>query len=244
MTLQKIKVPIDESILLESSLEPIPNSVIHEKDLEKRLQQDQSSPSYPDFSLYPDRIILTTYPNQTGIHPIPMHWGHSDPQIRGPIVVSRAGTNMKIRNAIGASSGSYCIYHALAVAMKAIPVNHSPDYRNTEPPFSIGPHPSWSDPKKIVSLDPFGHLAPQHYKKYLDEGVDVRPTASATKAHIVVPEIQTLIEQGKIPIDGHIVLNKEGELAVCKAAVEPAWYLPGVAERFQVPETTLRRALL
>jgi GTP cyclohydrolase II len=38
-------------------------------------------------------------------------------------------------------------------------------------------------------------------------------------------------------------LNSSGELAVTKFAVEPVWYLPGVAERFGIDEGTLRRSL-
>lgn len=34
--------------------------------------------------------------------------------------------------------------------------------------------------------------------------------------------------------DGKICLNDSGELAVTKFAVEPVWYLPGVAERFGI----------
>ncbi|KAG6034095.1 hypothetical protein E4U41_006680, partial [Claviceps citrina] len=43
--------------------------------------------------------------------------------------------------------------------------------------------------------------------------------------------------------DGKVCLNKLGELAVTKIAVEPVWYLPGVAERFGIDEGTLRRSL-
>jgi GTP cyclohydrolase II len=34
-----------------------------------------------------------------------------------------------------------------------------------------------------------------------------------------------------------------GEVSVIKAAIDPVWYLPGVAERFSVTETVLRRTL-
>lgn len=44
------------------------------------------------------RIILTTYPGQSGIDPIIMNWGHKDPMQRGPVVVSRAGSTVRRRN--------------------------------------------------------------------------------------------------------------------------------------------------
>ncbi|CAN6661714.1 hypothetical protein TRVA0_033S01266 [Trichomonascus vanleenenianus] len=189
-------------------------------------------------SKWGNRVILTTYPGQSGIDPIPLHWGAGDAQHRGPIVASRVGSLIKRRNAIGAHSGSYSIYHALAVAINDLPVDHKPDYTNAEPPVVIGPHKQWGDPEKIVSMDPYGHLAP-----WIFPGVDARPTIAVTKAHMQLAELRDLVATGKIPVDGKIVLNENGDLAVTKVAVEPVWYLPGVAKRFGIDEATLRRAL-
>ena len=44
------------------------------------------------------KIILTTYPHQSGIDPIIMNWGDSDPMQRGPVVVSRAPSTIRRRN--------------------------------------------------------------------------------------------------------------------------------------------------
>lgn len=44
------------------------------------------------------RIILTTYPGQSGIDPIIMNWGEKDPMQRGPVVVSRASGTVRRRN--------------------------------------------------------------------------------------------------------------------------------------------------
>jgi hypothetical protein len=44
------------------------------------------------------RIILTTYPGQAGIDPIPMNWGSGNPVERGPIVVSRGISTVRRRN--------------------------------------------------------------------------------------------------------------------------------------------------
>lgn len=46
----------------------------------------------------PSRIILTTYPAQSGINPITMNWGHPNPQERGPVVVSRSQSTIRRRN--------------------------------------------------------------------------------------------------------------------------------------------------
>ncbi|CAG8497280.1 12275_t:CDS:2, partial [Racocetra fulgida] len=146
-------------------------------------------------------------------------------------------------NAIGAYGGSYCIYRALAVAMDALDPAHRPDFQNTEPTIAIGPHPQWGMPDKIVSFDPFGHLTTSLFSSQIAQGLDIRPTIAITKAHMKVPEIENLVKEGKLKVDGNIVLNVTGELNVVKAAVEPVWYLPGVASRFGIDEGALRRAL-
>lgn len=44
------------------------------------------------------KIILSTYPHQSGIDPIIMNWGDIDPMQRGPVVVSRAPSTIRRRN--------------------------------------------------------------------------------------------------------------------------------------------------
>ncbi|KAI4135408.1 MAG: hypothetical protein LQ347_000701 [Umbilicaria vellea] len=190
------------------------------------------------------RIILTTYPGQSGIDPLAMAWGHTDPMQRGPVVVSRSQSTIRRRNAIGAHGGSYSIYHALAVASKDLDVDHKPDFTNTEPAADIGPFPQWADAKKIVSMDPLGHLSPWLFKDIIQEkNIDIRPTIAITKAHMKLPELEQSVRAGRLVPDGKICLNETGELAVTKFAVEPVWYLPGVAERFGIEEGVLRRSL-
>ncbi|OHE93344.1 GTP cyclohydrolase II [Colletotrichum orchidophilum] len=187
------------------------------------------------------RIILTTYPKQIGINPLPMKWGESDPHCRGPVVVSRSSTTIGRRNGLG---GSYSIYYALAVASKQLNLEHRPDFTNTEPAAKIGPFPQWGDPKKIVAMDPWGHLSPWLFKDTIEKhNVDIRPTIAITKAHMKLPELEESVKSGRLVPDGKVCLNELGELAVTKFAVEPVWYLPGVAERFGIDEGALRRSL-
>ncbi|KKY29217.1 putative gtp cyclohydrolase ii [Phaeomoniella chlamydospora] len=200
--------------------------------------------STPRRSSVSSRIILTTYPGQSGIDPIPMDWGNKDPLQRGPVVVSRHVNTVRRRNAIGAHGGSYSIYHALAVASKNLDLEHRPDFTNTEPAANIGPFPAWGDKKKIVAMDPLGHLAPWIYKDLMvKEEIDIRPTIAVTKAHMKIPELEESVRKGRLVPDGKICINSTGELAVTKFAVEPVWYLPGVADRFGIEESVLRRAL-
>ncbi|KAI8928607.1 GTP cyclohydrolase N terminal-domain-containing protein [Entophlyctis helioformis] len=193
--------------------------------------------------LYNHRIVLTTYPGQVGINPIPLAWGSIDPQTRGPIVASRNQASLRLRNAIGAHGGSYSIYRALAVAIRQLEPSHKPDLTNTEPVVQIGPYPSWADPSKIVSLDPWGHAVADVYGPQIAAGLDVRPTIAITKAHMQLVEIEACVKDGSLKVDGKVLLDESGQLMVVKGAVEPVWYLPGIANRFGCDETTLRRCL-
>jgi GTP cyclohydrolase II len=149
---------------------------------------------------------------------------------------------MEQRNAIGTHSGSYAVYRALAVASGALEPDYRPDLTDTAPAEVIGPYASWADAEKIVSLDPFGAVVCQVYADFYAKGYDIRPTIAITKAHIHFPELDEAVAQGRLEIDGTI-LRAGGELVVTKAAIEPVWYLPGVAKRFGIDESTLRRTL-
>jgi hypothetical protein len=56
------------------------------------------------------RIILTTYPGQSGIDPIIMNWGEKDPAQRGPVVVGRGSSTVRRRNGtVISQSGDYSV---------------------------------------------------------------------------------------------------------------------------------------
>jgi GTP cyclohydrolase II len=184
-------------------------------------------------------IRLTSHPAAGGRQVSPILWGEKDPLVRGAVVGT---TSNKERNVVGTHSGSYGIYRALAVAAGALDPHHKADLTNTMPTDVIGPYPAWFDPKKMVSIDPFGAIVADVYKDQIAAGVDIRPTIAVTKAHIDLPEIRSAIAFGRLKPDGHI-LKENGTAAVTKAAIEPVWYLPGVAERFGCSEADLRRRL-
>lgn len=171
---------------------------------------------------------------------VPIRWGAIDPQERGAIVGSLR--SLKHRNVIGTHAGSYGVYRALAVASGVLDPTHKADLTNTSPVVQIGPHPSWGDAEKIVSLDPFGAMAGSIFTDYATEDYDILPTIAITKAHINIPELKDEIEQGRLTVDGKI-LKADASLLVTKAAIDPVWYLPGIAKRLQIDEWTLRRTL-
>lgn len=185
-------------------------------------------------------IVLTSHPASYTTSPMAINWATENPKQRGPVIASL--THKKHRNVIGTHSGSYSVYRALAVAAGVLDPEHVPDLTNTTPPIQIGPHPQWHAKGKIISMDPWGHLVADVFAEEIASGYDIRPSIAVTQAHINMPELRQAIEKGRLKPDGKI-LFENGDAVVTKAAIEPVWYLPGIAERFQVDESELRRTL-
>ncbi|WP_112662870.1 GTP cyclohydrolase II [Microvirga flavescens] len=186
-------------------------------------------------------IRLTSHPEPNAATTrFPVHWGAADPKDRGPVVGTV--TNPHDRNVIGAHGGSYSLYRALAISARAMNPLARPDLHNTHPTAEIGPHPQWSEEGKIVSLDPWGHMVGQIYKDEIAGGIDIRPTIAITKARLNMPEILSAMGAKRLKADGG-VLHESGDISVTKIAVDPVWYLPGVAARFGCSEGELRRTL-
>jgi len=185
-------------------------------------------------------IILTSHPEQMPKLKFPIHWGNSDPHQRGPIIATF--TDKSARNVIGAHSGSYSVYRALSIASGKFPLAHRADLSYTEYTTRIGPYPSWFDAKKIVSLDPWGANVTEYFDREINQGYDIYPTIAITQGCLSIPEIAQAIEHHRLSIDGQIVLSSQ-EVRVTKVAIEPVWYLPGIAERLETSEAKLRKAL-
>lgn len=189
-----------------------------------------------------ENLTLTTYPEDSS--PIPLQWGAPSADSRGPIVATRYKEGLAKHNAIGAHSGSYCVYHALAVGTKQLDPEHVADYTNSQPAFAVPEQKTWYNDEDIVAMDPFGHLTPYLFDEVsTKENVEIRPTIAVTKATMQLFEMKDAVENGRLEVDGEVVINKNGDLNVSKVAVEPVWYLPGVAKRFGVTEEELRKAL-
>ena len=185
-------------------------------------------------------IRITSHPGQGTSGAPAIQWGAGDPLVRGPIVGTTA--NRSQRNVIGTHSGSYGVYRALAVAAGNLTRGHRADLTNTAPTDLVGPYPQWGEPGKMVSIDPWGASVQSVYADYLAQGYDIRPTIAVTKAHVHLPEIKQAIAFQRLSIDGKLLLE-DASATVTKVAVEPVWWLPGVAQRFKVSEADLRRAL-
>ncbi|AMO25138.1 GTP cyclohydrolase II [Ramlibacter solisilvae] len=186
----------------------------------------------------PRHIRLTSHSGGHGA--LPIHWAAPTPQERGPVVGTT--TQRAHRNVIGTHSGSYSVYRALAVAAGALSRSHKADLTNTAPTDAIGPYPQWSEPGRIVSMDPWGATVSEVFAEQLAAGYDIRPTIAVTKAHVILPEVIEALHTGRLTAD-HKFLTAQGAAVVTKAAIEPVWWLPGLARRFGCAETDLRRVL-
>jgi len=186
-------------------------------------------------------IRLTSHPGQQGPSGAPaIHWGAATAAERGPVIGTT--TNRSQRNVIGTHSGSYGVYRALAVAAGNLVKGHRADLTNTSPTDLIGPNPQWGDAEKMVSIDPWGASVADVFSDHIAQGYDVRPTIAVTKAHIDLPEIRHAMVFQRLVPDNRVLLEN-GSAVVTKVAIEPVWWLPGVARRFNVSEADLRRNL-
>jgi GTP cyclohydrolase II len=187
-----------------------------------------------------DHVVLATHSKLKYPESLGLDWGAKDPMKRAPVVASQ--TNPKARNAIGTHSGSYTVYRALSMASGKYSPTHKPDLNNTFSPVKIGPYEAWFDDTKIVSLDPWG-LDPQlNFGPLYEKGYDIRPSIAVTQAHLLIPEIHDAIRAGRLKPDGKVILENM-DIKVTKVAIEPVWFLPGMAKRLNVEEGVLRRTL-
>jgi len=188
----------------------------------------------------PDHIRLTSHPAPGANPRFPIVWGAANARERGPVIgtVSRP----QDRNVIGTHGGSFALYRALAVSSGALDPIRRPDLTNTHPAVSIAAVPQWKDPRTIVSLDPWGHMVAETFQAEIAEGIDIRPSIAVTRARLDLSEMQQAVASGRLKCDGEVV-QASGSLSVVKIAIDPVWYLPGIAERFKTTESNLRRTL-
>lgn len=187
-----------------------------------------------------DHIRLTSHPAPGAKARFPIAWGAATARERGPLIgtVSRP----QDRNVVGTHGGSYALYRALAVSSGALNPIRRADLTNTQPAAAFGPFPQWTGARTIVSLDPWGHMVAEAFQGEIAEGFDIRPSIAVTRARLDLSEMQQAVAAGRLANDG-VVVHPSGGLSVVKVAIDPVWYLPGIAERFGTTETNLRRTL-
>jgi GTP cyclohydrolase II len=94
----------------------------------------------------------------------------------------------------------------------------------------------------MVSLDPWGLDPQNNFGPLFEKGYDIRPSIAVTQAHLQIPEIHDAIRAGRLKVDGKIIKDNM-DIKITKVAIEPVWFLPGMAKRLNVEEGVLRRIL-
>ena len=178
-------------------------------------------------SNHTEHIRLTSHPEPGAKLRFPITWGAATARDRGPIIGTVS--QPQDRNVVGSHGGSYTVYRALAVSSGALDPIRRPDLTNTYPAATIGPFQQWADPQRIVSLDPWGHLVAESFKAEISEEIDIRPTIAITRARLDLHEMQDALAAGRLANDGDVV-HANGSVSVVKVAIDPVWYLPGIAQ--------------
>mmetsp|Transcript_14465 Transcript_14465/g.54596 ORF Transcript_14465/g.54596 Transcript_14465/m.54596 type:complete len:455 (-) Transcript_14465:114-1478(-) len=225
-------------VMVKCSEEAAPESAANRQKRHRTSSLTEADLKMPSFRDDMDYISLTSH--EAAADSVPLVWGAGNPDERGPVIATSRST--RHRNSIGAHSGGYSIYRALAVAAGKLDPNFVPDLTDTEPVTRIGPYDSWADVKKVSVMDPYGHMTTEAFDAQLKKGYDIRPTIAVTKAHIDLPEFKEAIRLKRLQPDG-VILNEAGQTVITKAAIEPVWYLPEIARRFDCSEEELRYAL-
>lgn len=187
-----------------------------------------------------NHIRLTSHAIEMPFKAPKIHWFAEDPHERGPVIGTISDKQQ--RNCIGSHSGSYTVYRALSIASGKYPAAHRPDLANTYPTDMVAPQPSWFEPGKIISLDPWGANIVDAFGSFLEKGYNIQPSIAITQAYLKLPEIHDAIRQGRLKVDGKFI-NAAGDIKVTKVAIDPVWYLPGIAARFGLEEGELRKIL-
>ena len=195
------------------------------------------APLHPSTST--GHIRLTSHAG--GFGALPIHWGAATAAERGPVV----GTTTKRghRNVIGTHSGSYSVYRALAVAAGAL------DARAQGRPHQHRAHRRDRPVSAVVRAGddrlarPVGRAGRRRVRRRTRGRLRHPPDHRRHQgARDPARDRSRRSQPAGSSADGQ-VLPPSGAALVTKAAIEPVWYLPGVAQRFGCSETDLRRAL-
>lgn len=171
---------------------------------------------------------------------LPIRWGAATAGARGPVVAGLDSADE--RNAIGVHGGPFSLFRAVTIARNHVAATHRPNLSGTYPSVDIGPFPQWFDSAKIVSFDPWGAKVVDAFATEIANGTDIRPSIAITSACIRLPEIRHALSAGDLHADGAVLFD-DGAVHATKIAIEPVWYLPGIAARWNIEEDRLRQAL-
>ena len=181
-------------------------------------------------------------PDGHGPKPIPVVWGAKDPIERGPLIGTVTSTAPAQRRSARTPAPT-----------RSTARSPSPPARSTRaqartsptrsPTHTDRPVPAVVRPDEDRLARPVRRRRQQRLPLVLRAGLrhpaDHRRHA---RAHPRARARRRRSQAGRLKVDGKI-LRESGAIDVVKAAIEPVWYLPGVAARFGCNEADLRRTL-
>ena len=161
--------------------------------LEGLIDSNRAQPGLPrSFEMTtPNRsqhIRLTSHPEPSAVAPrSPIRWGAATAAERGPLIgtatrPSDRNVDRRARRRLWSLPGARRLVGGAQPARQARSHQHQPGGRHRAAP-------AMERAGKIVSLDPFGHVAQDVFAREIAEGLDIRPTIAVTKARLNLPEI-------------------------------------------------------
>ncbi len=189
----------------------------------------------------PDHIRITSHPEPGGKARFPINWGAASARERGPVI----GT-------VSTCGGPQCHrqpWRLLCALSRACGFRRR---TRSDPPARSHQYLSGREHRPVRAMERAGphRLArpvgpswrPKPSRRKLPKASTSGLTIAITKARLDLHEMQSAVAAGRLKADGDIV-HANGSIAVTKIAIDPVWYLPGIAERFGCTENALRRTL-
>ena len=189
-----------------------------------------------------DHIRITSHPEPGGKPRFPIHWGAADgartrPDHRHGVAARRPQRHRQPRRLLRALSRARGLLRRARSDPPPGPHQHLTG-REHRPVRRNGA----SRARSCRSIR--GAISSREaFKTEIAEGVDIRPTIAVTKARLDLHEMQLALSPpaGSRPTATSCMPTAASRWS--KIAIDPVWYLPGIAERFGCTETILRRTL-
>ena len=139
------------------------------------------------------------------------------------------------RNVIGAHGGSYALYRALAVSSGALDPIRRPDLTNTHPGRDDRPVPAMVASRARSSRSIPGAIWSRRISARRSPRASTSARRIADHQGAARPARDPRRDRGR-PAQGRRrrSCTRTASVSVTKIAIDPVWYLPGIAERFGV----------
>ena len=182
-----------------------------------------------------DHIRLTSHPAPGAKLKFPDHLGRADARASA----GRSSARCRARRTATSSA-------RMAAPMRSIARWRSRPARSIRSGGPTSPIPirpprsarSRNGPSRSASSRsiPGGISSRKTSRAEIAEGIDIRPSIAVTRARLDLPEMQRRDRSRPAQAATARSCTQNGSVSVVKIAIDPVWYLPGIAERFGTTE--------